>query len=139
MSRGRWSDLDSAATETQQRQTPNRLGGDREVHLRFPYPPLAKKDRHLDDAEPAADRTVGQLDLEGVAAGGDLVEVDGLQHLAAEALEATGEVAHLDPQHQPRVGTAAAADRAPKWSPVADPPARDVAGAEHDVGPLGVL
>ena len=84
--------------------------------------------------KPGCDRPVGHLDLEGVAASLDRVEVDRLQHLAAEALEAAGQVVDLDPEHEPRVGAAAAADRPPQRPPVADPAAGDVARAEHQVG-----
>ena len=68
----------------------------------MPGAAIAKHDRHLDHLEAAADRPVGHLDLEGVAAGRDRVEVDRLQHLAAEALEATGQVADVDAEDEPR-------------------------------------
>ena len=61
--------------------------------------------------KPACDGAVGRLDLERVAVRGDRVEVDRLEHLAAEDLEAAGQVADADAEHGPRVGAAAAADQ----------------------------
>src|SRR5258707_705962 len=54
--------------EAQQRHSPDRLGDDRAVHLRGSGPAVAEDDRHLDHLEPGADRPVGHLHLEGVAA-----------------------------------------------------------------------
>src|SRR6185312_7413828 len=97
-------------------------------------PTVAEDDRHLDHLEAGADRAVGHLDLEGVAAGLNRIEVDRLQHLAAEALEAAGHVGDVDAEDQLRVGAAAAADRLAQRPPVADAAAGHVARAEHDVG-----
>ena len=57
-------------------------------------------DRHLDDLEAGADGAVGQLDLEGVAARADPVEVDRLEHAPVEALEAAGQVAHAQAEQE---------------------------------------
>src|SRR5680860_1373479 len=120
-----WKGLPSA--QPQQGDAPDRLGDDRAAHLRRARLTIAEDDRHLDDIEAALDRAVGHLDLEGVAARLDRVEVDRLQHLAAEALEAAGQVADADAEHEARVGAAAAADRPAQRAPVADPAAVDVA------------
>ena len=69
---------------------------------------------------PARDRAVGGLDLEGVAERGDRLELDRLEHLAAKDLEAAGEVADPEPEHGARVGAAAAADQPPHRAPVGD-------------------
>src|ERR1044072_8500952 len=54
--------------EAQGRDFPDRLEDDAAAHLRAPVPAVDKGDRHLDDAEAGAQRPVGGLDLEGVAA-----------------------------------------------------------------------
>ena len=89
--------------------------------------------------KPELDRPVGRLDLEGIAAGLQRVEVDRLQDLAAEALEAAGQVPHLHAEREAGVGAAAAADRLPQPAPVRDPAAGHVAGPDHEVGALGRL
>src|SRR5690349_15420458 len=88
------------------------------AHLRLAYTPVPKRDRDLRDAKPRPDRAVGRLDLEGVTRGGDRVELDGLEDLAAERLEAARQVADADAEERPRVGAAAAADGPPQRSPV---------------------
>ena len=94
---------------------------------------VAKDDRHLDDLEAGAHGAVGELDLECVSARAHAVEVDRLEHLAAEALEAAGEVANLQAEHPARVHRAPLADLAPHEPPVADSSSRHVAGAEREV------
>src|SRR5205807_1451476 len=74
---------------------------------------------------------IGELNLERVPAGADVLEADRLEHLPAEALEPACQVAHVQAQHQARVGRAALADEPPQQAPVADAPARDVARAER--------
>src|ERR1051325_6541748 len=93
---------------------PDGLEHDRSILLRAAGAAVAEDDRDLDDLEAVLDRAVGHLDLEGVAAGADRIEVDRLQHLAPEALEAAGEVAPLAPQDESCVGAAAAADPPPQ-------------------------
>ena len=95
---------------------------------------VAEDDRHLDHAEAGPHRAVGQLDLEGIAPRADAVEVDRLEHLAAEALEAAGQVAHAQAEHPARVGRAALADEAPQETPVAHAAAGHVARAQRQVG-----
>src|SRR5438874_10609369 len=95
---------------------------------------VREPDRHLDDAEALAQRSIRRLDLEGVALRMDLVEVDRLQHLPPVALEAAGEVADADAEQEARVERAAPRDDAPAESPVLGAAAVDVAGAEREVG-----
>ncbi len=83
---------------------------------------VAERDRHLDDPEPGEDGPVRQLDLEGVAARAHGAQLDRLEHLAPEALEAAGEVAHGQPEHEPGVQAADAADEPAQRSPAGDPP-----------------
>src|SRR5437773_34836 len=78
--------------EPHERHLPHRLEHDRPAHLRVSLLAVAERDRHLDDAEAGPRCAVGRFDLEGVALGVDRVEVDRLEHAAAEALEAAGEV-----------------------------------------------
>src|SRR5512146_547331 len=132
----RWGPL---LLEAQHRNAPGGLGDDRAVHLGLTCAALAEDDRHLDHLESALDRAVGHLDLEGIAARVDRVEVDRLEHLAAEALEAAGEIAHLHAQHEAGVGAAAAADRPPHRAPVADTAAGHVARADRQVGSFARL
>ena len=87
--------------------------------------------------KPARDRAVRELDLEGVAARADRRQVDRLEHLAAEALEAAGEVAHA--QRRARIR---AYHEPPRLTIRRTRPqsvtraAGDVARAEHEVGVL---
>src|SRR5438067_7435418 len=60
-----------------------------------------------------------------------------LQHRAAEALEAAGEVADGQAEHAPRVPGATAAHEPADEAPVSDAAARDVARPEHEIGVLG--
>src|ERR1700679_3082546 len=136
LSRGGFRALCGPPAEAQLRHSPDRLGDDRAVHLRGAGPAVAEDDRHLDDPEAALDRPVGHLDLEGVAAGADRAQVDRLENLAAEALEAAGQVLHVEAEDDARVGAAAAADRPPQRAPVTNAAAGHVARAEHQVGPL---
>src|SRR4051812_1458830 len=123
-----------AVVAAQARHEPHRLERDPRRHLRPAVEPVAEADGDLTDAEAPAHGAVGQLDLERVAARADRRQVDLLQDLAPEALEAPGEVAHPEPQDAPRVPGAAAADDAPHEPPVLDAAAIDVPGAQRDVG-----
>src|SRR4029453_18282107 len=76
---------------------------------------------------------VRRLNLKGVALRLDCIEVDALEHIAAIALEASGEVAHRHAEQDARVPRAAGRDETPQQSPVPDTAALDVARAEHDV------
>src|SRR5580700_6737859 len=71
--------------QAQQRYAPGRLRDDPLAHLRVAALAIGERDRHLADAEARAAGTVGHLDLEGVAARVDRVEVDRLEHDASEA------------------------------------------------------
>ena len=68
---------------------------------------VGERDRDLHDAETAAQGAVRHLDLERVAGGGHGVEVDRLQHGAAEALEAAREVADAHAEQRACVERAA--------------------------------
>src|SRR6202000_85658 len=94
---------------------------------------VAEDDRHLAHGESRLQRPVGRLDLEDVSLGDDRVEVDRLQHLAAEALEAAGEVPLADAEDDAGVETAPAADHAAQQAPVADRAAGDVARADRQI------
>ena len=84
-----------------------------------------------------AHRAMGQLDLEGVAARADGRQVDRLEHLAAKALQAAGQVVDVEAEHLARVPRAAAADEPPDAAPVRHAAAGHVARAEHEVGLAG--
>src|SRR5207244_11351371 len=94
---------------------------------------VAKDDRDLDDLKAGAHGAVGELDLEGISARAHAGEVDRPEHPAAEALEATGQVANLQAKHPARVQGAPLADLAPHEPPVADATSRHIAGAEREV------
>src|ERR1700685_1177771 len=98
--------------EAQQRHEPHSLGGDPPGHLALALLAVFEDDRHLDDAKAGPRRTVGELDLEGVALRADAVEVDLFEHLAEEALAAAGQVAHAQAEDPARVGGAALGDEA---------------------------
>src|SRR3954449_12808689 len=82
-----------AAPDAQHGHLPDGLEHDRLRHLRSAEDPVGERDRDLDHAKAAAQRPVGRLDLEGVAARVDRVELDRLEHGAPVALEAAREVA----------------------------------------------
>src|SRR6478752_7548152 len=127
--RTRWT----LAAQAQQSHAPHGFEHDSAAHLRVPDRAIVEDDRYLDHPEAATLGAVGQLDLEGVALGGDRVEVERLEHGAPEALEAAGRILDAHPQPRRRVQRAAAGDRAANQPPVADPAPGDVAGAECDV------
>src|SRR5271165_2368871 len=79
-----------AAAPAQLRQHDERLQRDPRRHLAASVPALAEHDRNLHDGEAALYRALRQLDLEAVAMRADRLEVDRLEHLAPEALEAAG-------------------------------------------------
>ncbi len=93
------------------RHRPHRLQRDARGHLARARGAVAEDDRHLGDPESGQQRAVGDLDLEHVALGADGVELDRLEHLAADALEAAGEVMDGDAEDHARVDAAAAADQ----------------------------
>ena len=64
----------------------------------------------------------------------DLREVEGLQHLAAKALEAAREVPHRNTEDPARVPAAAPAQQPPVPVPAGHAAAGEVARAEHQVG-----
>src|SRR4051812_37690940 len=78
--------------EAQRGHLEDRLRSDRRAHLRGAPLAVAEHDRDLAHLEAGLDRAVGQLDLEAVAVGVDAVEVERLEHLPPEALEAAGQV-----------------------------------------------
>src|SRR5207253_6925740 len=114
----------------EQRHLPDGLDDDRAAHLRMPLRAIGEADRHLDDAEPRAQRPVRRLDLEGVALRVHCVEVDPLEHRTPVALEAAGQVANADAEQYPGIPRSARRDEPPYASPVHDLAAVDVAGAE---------
>src|SRR4051812_30389503 len=98
----------SARAQTHLRHAPDRLGGDLPRHLAGAGFAVVEHDRHLAHAKAVAAGAVGQLDLERVALRAHGVELDGLQDLAAKALEAAGEVADLEAEDLLGVPAAAA-------------------------------
>src|SRR5207248_1399770 len=74
------------------------------------------------------------LDLKGIAARADAVEVDRFEHLAPKALEAPGQVAHAQPEHPTRIEGATLAHQAPQRAPVAHTAAGHVARAQGQIG-----
>src|SRR5438046_4489582 len=112
--------------EAERRYLPDRLEHDRPAHLRMTFLAVDEPDRHLGDAEALAERPVGRLDLEGVALGVDRLEVDRLEHGAAIALEAAGQVVHSHTEQEPRVKRAPGRDDAAAKAPVLDGAAADV-------------
>src|SRR5689334_10556739 len=99
------------APEAQARHDEHGLSGYPPGHLALPPLPIAENDRNLDHLEARAHGAVGQLDLEGVALRAHTVEVDRLEHLPPEALEAARQIADGEAQHPAGVGGAALADQ----------------------------
>src|SRR3954471_2618735 len=106
------------------------LRGDFRAHLRRAALAIAERDRYLAHLEARLDRPVGQLDLEAVAVGVDPVEVERLEHSAAEGLEAARQAAHGDAEDPPRVPGAAAREEPAAEAPVHHAAARHIARAE---------
>src|SRR5689334_21520889 len=106
------------AAEAQSGHFPHRLERDPGRHLRVPFTPLSKADRHLPHREALLDRPVRELDLEAVAVGVHAVQVDPLEHPPVEALEPAGEVAHVHAEQRARVPGAAARQHSPHEPPV---------------------
>ena len=75
-------------------------------------------------------RPPGHLDLEAIAAGVRLAKADRLQQLAAPRLEAAGQVAVRQQQHDPGEGGARPADQLPVQRPADRAAALDVAAAQ---------
>ncbi len=103
-------------------------------HLAAPGSAILKYDRDLADAKSTQQRPVGELDLERVSLRAHGLELDPFQHLAAKALEATGEVTGIDPEDGAGVQATAAADQPSQHSPVAHAAPRDITRAEDQVG-----
>ena len=93
-----------------------------------------KHDRYLLNLESGKQRTVGHLDLEHIPLRSHATQIDRFEHTAMDAFESAGQIANIDPQDQPRVQPAAAADQPAQQSPVAHAAARHVAGSEHEIG-----
>ncbi len=123
--------------EAERWDLPDRLEHDAAAHLRAADLAVDERDRHFDDAEAGTKGAVRGLDLKCVAPGVDGVEVDRLEHLAAVALEASGQVADADSEQDTGVqGTSTGNDSAPE-TPVADAPSRNVTRSERELGLLG--
>ena len=99
----------------------HRLDDDVVGHLRLADLAIDEDDRQFDDTEAEPMDAPRHLDLEAVALGVDGVEVDRLEHLAAKALEAAGQVAVGSPR-RPRVEAAAAADHLARRLQFSTPP-----------------
>src|SRR5439155_6443646 len=110
------------------------LGDDGAAHLALADAAVGEDDRDFTDGETALERSIGQLDLESVSAGADAFEVDAFEDLAAEALEAAGQVADADAEDGPGVEAAALREQAAAEAPVDRAAAFDVAAAEDEVG-----
>src|SRR5215472_5964426 len=106
-------------------------------HLRLPEPPIHECDRHLLELPSVAQGVEEDLDLEGVTLGGDALEAQALQQLAAVALEPGSPVAHLGPGHQARELIRAPTQPEAAHRPVLDAPSLDVARPDDDVGHFG--
>src|SRR5512132_479511 len=106
------SSTGSKVSQPHGRDLPHGLEHDRLAHLRAADLPVDEDDRDLDDAEVSPERHVGRFDLEGVALRVDHVQIDRLEHDAAVALEAAGQVAHADAEQHLCVEGASAGDEA---------------------------
>src|SRR6267143_5161415 len=108
---------------------PESLEDDGAGHLALADAAVGEDDGDFHHPEAGAQGPVRQLDLEGVAGAGYGGQIDSLQHFAAEALEAAGEVVHADAQDGARVDAPAAREQAPSQAPVAGPAPGDVPAA----------
>lgn len=73
------------------------------------------------------------FNLETVTVAAHLVEIDGFEHLYAEAFESAGCVSHGESGHDARVLVGEVAQQKPFHRPVDHVDALDVAGTEHEV------
>src|SRR3954470_197092 len=124
----------AAGGEAHSGDAQDRLGRDRERHLRPPRPALAEDDRHLLDSQARTRGSIRRLDLERVAVGREGVEIERAQRRGPEALEPAGQVADRRAQHGTRVDAARSRQEPPVPWPAVDPSPAHVAGPEHDVG-----
>src|SRR5919199_4685021 len=90
-------------------------------------------DRHLDDPEPGAGSKGIHFHLEAKAASLQEVEIDALQHLPAEALEAAGAVPDRQFEEGSSVEAATSTYQTAQHRPVLGSPPRNIAGADHHV------
>ena len=95
---------------------------------------VGEDDGDFDDAHALAPEFVGELDLEAVAVGADVIEVDGFQGVTAEAFEAAGGIAEGHAGDDADVEAGAHAEDEAGEGPVDDADAVAVAGADDEVG-----
>src|SRR5689334_1061128 len=89
------SNLSRQRPPTQPPDHPHGFPDDMARHLALAFGPVDEDDRDLHDPEAALPRPEAELDLERVPVRANRVEVERGEHLAAEALEATGRVEQL--------------------------------------------
>src|SRR5450432_20079 len=81
-------------TEPPDGHPPQGLGDDGVAHLGLAADPLDERDRDLDHPEAVAPGAPGQVDLEAVALGEHLLDLDALEDLPAIGPKAAGRVPH---------------------------------------------
>src|SRR5215210_2911540 len=94
-------------------ELPDERGGLQENspgHLRLTGCTVREDDRHFDDPKAGTMAEVVHLHLKAVAVRLDAIEVEGLEHLPAEAFEAAGAVPDRQVQEGPGVEAATLAD-----------------------------
>ncbi len=116
---------------------PERLGHDLSAHLRVADLALDEGDRHLDDGEVRPHGPPGEVGLEAVPLGGDVLQADDVQRVGTVDPEARGGVVHRHPEEHLDVEVAAHRERLAVQRPVDDRPAAHPPRADHHVGLRG--
>src|SRR5215210_9577939 len=101
-------------------ELPDECGGLQENspgHLRLTGCAVREDDGHFHDPKAGTVAEVVHLHLKAVAVGLDAIEVEGLEHLPAEALEAAGAVPDRQVQEGPGVEAATLADEPSQQRP----------------------
>src|SRR5437867_11575254 len=119
--------------ETQAPDHPHRLSDDLARHLRGARAAVDEHDRDLLDPESLSPCLEADLDLEGVAVRADAGPVDRLENLAAETLEAAGEILDAHAGDDPAVDVGAVREDQPRKGPVDDRDAVKRARAENEI------
>lgn len=112
------------------------LAKDGGVHFGLSMFAVDEQDRDLLDAKAFLEGAPSHLDLEGVAFRAHIVEIDGFEDFASEALETTCKIADRDAEDGAGVEATATAEDLAAYRPVACAAAFDVARTEDEIGVL---
>src|SRR5258706_14102394 len=105
-------------------------------HLRLPEKPVHEENGDLAETESLSPCLVVDLDLESVSVRLDPAQIDRLEHLAPEALEAPGQILQGHAGDDPAVDVRRVGEDQPVEGPVDDRDAVQVPRAHDQIGDL---